>query len=69
MLQDQSAAVSDKIHLSALPIRDQEALIIEDLLYVLLGVDGEFITRVFTSQTHAKEIVDFEIDSDLGNFN
>lgn len=69
MLQDQSAAVSDKIHLSALPIRDQEALIIEDLLYVMLGVDGEFITRVFATHAHVKEIVDFEIDSDLGNFN
>ena len=66
ILQDNSVAVSEKIHLSSLPIRDQEALIIEDLLYVLLGVDGEFITRVYDPNSEIKQIVDFSIDDDLG---
>jgi hypothetical protein len=66
ILQDNSAAISEKINLSLLPIRDQEALIIEDLLYVLLGVDGEFITRVYDSHSEIKQIVDFSIDEDLG---
>lgn len=64
LLQDQSVAVSEKIHLSSLTIRDQEALVIEDLLYVLLGVDGEFITREFSSGGK-KDIIDFSIDQDL----
>ena len=59
-------AVSDKIQLSSLSIRDQESLIIEDLLYVLLGVNGEFISRSLSNDGKNEGVLQYDIDPDLG---
>ncbi|KAJ3307096.1 Gamma-tubulin complex component 2 [Kappamyces sp. JEL0829] len=55
----------EKINLSAMSLRDQESMVMEDLLYVMLGVDGEFISRVYNSDGTLQEPMQFDIDPDL----
>ncbi|KAI9003576.1 Spc98 family-domain-containing protein [Gaertneriomyces semiglobifer] len=43
-----SQTVDRRQHLGSLPYTEQERLVLQDLLYVLLGIDGIYIQRVVT---------------------
>ena len=51
------------------PLQEQEAWIIEDLLYVLMGMDGEYI-RVFPgTKINGDASFEYAIETNLGNLN